>query len=67
MRAAVGPGDLEALTEEPGHQGQAVAAVAAETIEQARAALDLIDVDWDVSKPLLDPDEAAQAGSSSAR
>ena len=62
VRAAVGPGDLQALTDEPGHQGQAVAAVAADTIEQARAALDLIDVEWDVSKPLLDPDEAAQAG-----
>ena len=62
VRAAVGPGDLAVLTDEPGHQGQSVAAVAADTIELARAALDLIDVEWDVSKPLLDPDEAAQAG-----
>ena len=62
VRAAIGPGDLEALTDEPGHQGEAVAAVAADTIEQARAAFELIDVEWDVSKPLLDPDEAAQAG-----
>jgi xanthine dehydrogenase YagR molybdenum-binding subunit len=62
VRGAVGPDDVGALTDEPGHQGQAVAAVAAETIEQARAALDLIDVEWDVQKPLLDADEAAERG-----
>ena len=62
VRAAVGPDDVDALTDEPGHEGQAVAAVAAETIEQARAALALIDVEWDVEKPLLDPDEAAEKG-----
>src|SRR5689334_20408064 len=62
VRSAVGPGDVEALTDEPGHEGQAVAAVAADTIEQARAALKLIDVEWDVQKPLLDPDEAAEKG-----
>ncbi len=62
VRAAVGPDDVAALTDEPGHEGQAVAAVAAETIEQARAAIDLIDVEWDVQKPLLDPDEAANNG-----
>ena len=62
VRAAVGPEDVEALTDEPGHEGQAVAAVAADTIEQARAAVELIDVEWDVQKPLLDADEAANAG-----
>jgi CO/xanthine dehydrogenase Mo-binding subunit len=62
VRGAVGPADVEALTDEPGHEGQAVAAVAADTIEQARAALKLIDVEWDVQKPLLDPDEAAEKG-----
>jgi CO/xanthine dehydrogenase Mo-binding subunit len=62
VRGAVGPGDVDALTEEPGHEGQAVAAVAADTIEQARTALELIDVEWDVQKPLLDPDEAAEKG-----
>ena len=62
VRAAIGPDDLEVLKDEPGHQGEAVAAVAADSIDQARAALTLIDVEWDVSKPLLDPDEAAQSG-----
>ena len=40
VRAAVGPGEVDVLTAEPGFQGQAVAAVAADTIEQAQAALD---------------------------
>jgi CO/xanthine dehydrogenase Mo-binding subunit len=58
VRAAIGPGDAHAVTGEPGFQGQAVAAVAADTIVQARAAVALIEVEWDVRKPLLDPDEA---------
>ena len=62
VRAALGPDDVDALTAEPGYQGQSVAAVAADTIEQARVALGLIDVEWDVQKPLLDPDEAANKG-----
>ena len=62
VRGAVGPADVDALTDEPGHEGQAVAAVAADTIEQARAAVELIDVEWDVQKPLLDPEEAADKG-----
>ena len=62
VRSAVGPEDVDALTDEPGHEGQAVAAVAADTIEQARAAVELIDVEWDVQKPLLDPEEAADQG-----
>ncbi len=62
VRAVVGPGDAHTLTDEPGFQGQAVAAVAADTIGQARAALALIEVEWDVRKPLLDPDEAARRG-----
>ena len=62
VRAVVGPGDAHTLTDEPGFQGQAVAAVAADTIGQARAAIALIEVEWDVRKPLLDPDEAARRG-----
>jgi CO/xanthine dehydrogenase Mo-binding subunit len=58
VRAAVGPADLDALTDEPGFPGAAVAAVAADTLAQAREAVKLIDVDWDVREPLLDPDEA---------
>jgi CO/xanthine dehydrogenase Mo-binding subunit len=63
VRAAVGPGDLDALTDEPGYAGQAVAAVAADTFAQARDAAELIAVEWDVLEPLLDPDEAVARGS----
>ena len=49
-------------TDEPGYQGQAVAAIAAETYGQARAALALVDVDWEVLEPLVDPDEAVRRG-----
>jgi CO/xanthine dehydrogenase Mo-binding subunit len=62
VRAALGPRDVDALTDEPGFQGEAVAAVAAETYAQARAALELIEVEWEVREPLLDPDEAVQRG-----
>jgi CO/xanthine dehydrogenase Mo-binding subunit len=55
VRGVVGP-----LTEEIGYQGQAVAGVAAETLAEARAAIELIDVEWEVLEPLLDPDEAVR-------
>jgi CO/xanthine dehydrogenase Mo-binding subunit len=60
VRAVIGPGELEQLTAEPGYVGHAVAAVAAETFGQAQAAVELIDVDWEVLDPLLDPDEAVR-------
>jgi CO/xanthine dehydrogenase Mo-binding subunit len=63
VRAVIGPKDLEQLTDEPGYVGHAVVAVAAETFEQARAAADRIDVEWDVLEPLLDPDEAVRRDS----
>jgi CO/xanthine dehydrogenase Mo-binding subunit len=63
VRAAIGPGDIPALSDEPGYEGQAVAAVCADTLAQARAAIGLVDVEWDVLEPLLDPDEAVARGS----
>jgi xanthine dehydrogenase YagR molybdenum-binding subunit len=60
VRAVVGPDDLEQLTDEPGYAGHAVAAVAAETYGQARAAVDLIEAQWEELEPLLDPDEAVR-------
>jgi CO/xanthine dehydrogenase Mo-binding subunit len=63
VRAAIGPDDLEDLTAEPGFPGEPVAAVAADTLEQARAALKLIDVEWEIDEPLLDPDEAVRRDS----
>jgi len=62
VHAAVGPEDVEALTDEPGFFGAPVAAIAANTVEQARAALELIDVEWEPLEPLLDPDEAVRRG-----
>ena len=62
VRAAIGPGDAHMLTAEPGYQGEPVAAVAADTFGQARAALALVDVDWEVREPLTDPDEAVRRG-----
>ena len=58
VRAAIGPGDAKQLESEAGYAGAAVAAVAAETFGQARAALDAIDVDWEELDVLLDPEEA---------
>jgi CO/xanthine dehydrogenase Mo-binding subunit len=60
VRAVLGPTELDVLEDEPGHVGQAVAAVAAETFGQAQAALQRIEVDWEVLEPLLDPDEAVR-------
>jgi CO/xanthine dehydrogenase Mo-binding subunit len=62
VRAAIGPGEAHVLSDEPGFQGQAVAAVAADTVEQARAALELVEVEWEVREPLIDPDEAVRRG-----
>ncbi len=63
VRAVLAPGDVKWLTDEPEYEGQAVAAVAAETFAQAQAAVALADVEWDVLEPLLDPVEAARGGS----
>lgn len=60
VRAVVGPTDLDVLTDEPGYVGHAVAAVAAGTFGQASAALEQIEIQWEVLEPLLDPDEAVR-------
>jgi CO/xanthine dehydrogenase Mo-binding subunit len=62
-RAAIGPEDLEQLTNEPGYVGHAVAAVAAETFGEAQAALDALEIEWEVLEPLLDPEEAVRRAS----
>ena len=59
VRGVVGPG-TGPLTDEPAYQGAPVAAVAADTDEQARAAMRLIEVEWEQLEPLLDPDEAVR-------
>jgi CO/xanthine dehydrogenase Mo-binding subunit len=60
VRTAIGPGDTHVLLDEAGFQGVAIAAVAAETFAQARAALPLIEIEWEVLEPLLDADEAVR-------
>jgi CO/xanthine dehydrogenase Mo-binding subunit len=58
VRGALGPGEAKGLEEEAGFAGAAVAAVAADTFEQARAALDAVEVDWEQLEVVLDPAEA---------
>jgi xanthine dehydrogenase YagR molybdenum-binding subunit len=58
VRAVLGPGDAPSLTAEPDYEGAPVAAVAADTEGQARAAVALIEVEWEEHEPLLDPEEA---------
>jgi CO/xanthine dehydrogenase Mo-binding subunit len=60
VRAVIGPDDLDALTNEPGYVGHAVAAVAADSFGQAREAVARLAPDWDVLEPVLDPDEAVR-------
>jgi CO/xanthine dehydrogenase Mo-binding subunit len=56
VRAALGPGEAKGLEETAGYHGAPVAAIAAETFEQATRALKLVDIEWDVLDPALDPD-----------
>jgi len=60
VRAAIGPDDLDVLVDEAGYPGVAVAAVAADTFGEAADAMALIDVDWELLEPVLDPDEAVR-------
>jgi CO/xanthine dehydrogenase Mo-binding subunit len=58
VRGALGPDDCHVLTGDPGFPGEAVAAVAADSIERARVAIEKIEAEWEVLEPLLDPEEA---------
>jgi len=62
VRAAIGPGDCEALQVECGYEGVAVAAVCAETRGQAEAAIPLVELEWEQLEIQLDPDEAIARG-----
>ena len=66
VRGVLGPDECPGLEREAGYFGAPVAAVAADTYEQARAALALVGAEWEVLEPLLDPDEAVRAGSLAA-
>jgi xanthine dehydrogenase YagR molybdenum-binding subunit len=62
VRAAVGPGEANGLADEAGFAGAAVAAVAADTFAQARAAVEAIDAEWEELEVVLDPDDAVRHG-----
>jgi CO/xanthine dehydrogenase Mo-binding subunit len=63
--ALAAPGVVAAVTAdaEANFEGAVVAAVAAQTLAQARAAVALIDVEWEELEPLLDAEEAVARGS----
>jgi CO/xanthine dehydrogenase Mo-binding subunit len=62
VHAAIGPRDIPQLAEECGYEGTAVAAVSADTFEQARAAVAAIVVEWEQLEAVLDPDDAVARG-----
>jgi CO/xanthine dehydrogenase Mo-binding subunit len=61
--AAIGPGELEGIDAHAHYEGAPVAAIAALTRAQAEAALELVELEWEVQRPLLDPDEAVSSDS----
>ena len=61
-RGRLVPATSTSSRSEAGYPGAAVAAVAADTFEQAQAAVEAIAVEWEVLEPLLDPDEAVARG-----
>jgi CO/xanthine dehydrogenase Mo-binding subunit len=63
VHAVLLPGEIEQLTDEPSYQGEAIAAVCADTYAQARAGVRALAAGFDVLEPLLDPDEAVARGS----
>jgi xanthine dehydrogenase YagR molybdenum-binding subunit len=60
VRAVLEPAAIPELVQEANYQGQSIAAVAADTLGLARAALGLIDVEFEVLEPMLDPEEAVR-------
>ena len=62
VHAVLEPEAIPQLVRETNFQGQPIAAVAADTFGQARAARALIDVEYEVLEPLLDPEEAVRRG-----
>jgi xanthine dehydrogenase YagR molybdenum-binding subunit len=62
VRGALGPNEAKGLVDEPQYAGHAVAAVTADTFEQARAAVRAIAVDWEELEAVLDPEDAVARG-----
>lgn len=61
--AAIGPGEVETVGEEADYEGYVVAGIAAETLDQAEAALALVEIEWEELEPLLDAELAVERGS----
>ncbi len=61
VRGAIGPDDCPRVSAECNYEGAAVAAVCADTLRQARAAVKLIEVEWEQLEARLDADEAVAA------
>ena len=64
VRGAVGPDECHVLVREAGFAGAPVAAVAADSFAEARAALDLVEVEWEELGAHLEPDDAIAQGQS---
>ncbi len=62
VRGAIGPGDIPQLVEEAGFQGAPVAAVCADSLAEAQAALEAVEIEWERLEVVLDPEDAAQRG-----
>jgi CO/xanthine dehydrogenase Mo-binding subunit len=60
VRAVLRPGEAKGLVEEAEFAGQPVAAIAADTVDQARCAVAAIDVEWDELEAVIDPEEAVR-------
>ena len=60
VRGAVGPGEAKGLEAEAGYLGAPVAAIAAETLEQAQAALEAVAIEWEVLEAFLEPEAAIE-------
>ena len=58
VRGAIGPGDAKGLETEAGYAGAPVAVVAADTFEQAQAAVATIAIEWEELEAVLDPEDA---------
>ncbi|HET7044759.1 MAG TPA: xanthine dehydrogenase family protein molybdopterin-binding subunit [Gaiellaceae bacterium] len=63
VRGVLGPGEIPQLAEEAVYHGAPVAAICAERLSQARAALALVEIEWEELEAILDPDEAVARGS----
>ena len=60
VHAALGPGEARGLEDEAGYCGAAIAAVGADTFEQAQRAVEAIEIEWEQLDVVLDPEEAVR-------